>query len=74
MVDREFYEALRSWNRKKSFRNFAGIYRAGFLPTRAWPWQGPLWRVCRIIRNTVSGRYKEMEKELTRLILSTREW
>lgn len=61
MADNKGEQAIREWNKKKSFRNFAQLYREGF--TYYTLWQNPVWRVFRIIRNTLTGRYLWCEGE-----------
>lgn len=59
-----FHIAVREWNRKKSMRNFMRLYRDGFYYMSLW--QNPLWRVYRIIKDTLTGKYLWCEKELDR--------
>ena len=50
-----------AWNHKHSFKNFVAVYRFTF--THYEFLHGPLWRIYRIIKDTLNGRYKEIEKE-----------
>ena len=59
--DELFYQAICKWNREKSFKNFKELYRQGFTPSLKDIFG---WRIYRIIRNTLTGRYKELEVEL----------
>ena len=55
-LDKEFYSAVVKWNRKKNFSTFRQIYRDGFDSTAFFG-----FRIWRIIRNTIIGRYKDIE-------------
>lgn len=55
------YKVVFEWNRKKSLRNFIQIYKYGFRRSRI---HNLIWRIYRIIKNTLSGRYKKFEREL----------
>jgi hypothetical protein len=48
------YHALKAWTERKSLNNFKSVYHSAFTGGN------PIWRVWRILRNTISGRYKEM--------------
>ena len=50
----QFY-ALVDWNEKKTYINFLNMYKLWFNNC------GPLYRICKIIYNTISGKYKERE-------------
>ena len=55
-LDREFYSAVVKWNRKKNLSTFKRLYRDGFDTTAFFG-----FRIWRIIRNTIIGRYKDIE-------------
>lgn len=59
--DELFYLAIRDWNKSKNLKTFVGLYRYGFTPSIKDIFG---WRIYRIIRNTLTGRYKELEVEL----------
>lgn len=59
-IDKEFYSAVVKWNRKKNFSTFRQIYRDGFDSTAFFG-----FRVWRIIRNTIIGRYKDIEYKVS---------
>jgi hypothetical protein len=52
-VDKDFYLAVKEWCVKKSLTNFKRLYRDGFDSTAFFG-----FRFWRIIRNTISGRYR----------------
>lgn len=58
-IDFLFYDVLCNWNRKKSFRNFLDLYNGGFDNNAFFG-----FRVWRIIRNTLNGRYKDIERQV----------
>lgn len=55
---KEVYKSIYNWNRKKNLKNFKMVYKHCF--TGGW-FSFKIWR---IIKNSISGRYKEFEKEL----------
>lgn len=57
--DKKFYKAIQQWNKKKNLSNFILMYTDGF--TYHSPIENPIFRVYRIIKNTVSGKYKKCE-------------
>lgn len=50
-----------AWNHHHTIKNFIAVYRFTFR--RYTLLHNPLWRVYRIICNTVNGKYKEIERE-----------
>lgn len=66
--DELFYRAICKWNREKSFKNFKELYRQGFTPSIKDVFG---WRIYRIIRNTLTGRYQELEVELGKKVKAT---
>lgn len=56
MIERKFYEAVVAWNKKKKFSTFIQLYKDGFDSNAFFG-----FRVWRIIRNTLIGRYKDLE-------------
>ena len=50
----QFY-ALVDWNEKKTYINFLSMYKLWFNSG------DPFYRICKIIYNTISGKYKERE-------------
>ena len=56
MIERKFYEAVIAWNKKKNFSTFIQLYKNGFYSNAFFG-----FRVWRIIRNTLIGRYKDLE-------------
>lgn len=64
--DSNFYNAISNWNRKKNIRNFIMVHKYGFVKRRSKPLIEylPFWKTYRIIRNTLTGRYKRLEIEL----------
>ena len=62
--NKKAYNAIVIWVKNPSIKNFFKLYKDGFLIRFIW-WR-PLWRIWRIIRNTITGRYKEIanNKEL----------
>lgn len=61
MIERKFYEAVIAWNKKKKFSTFIQIYRDGFYYYASFG-----FRVWRIIRNTLIGRYKDLEVKVNK--------
>lgn len=59
---RLFYKAVCQWNKKKNIRTFFVLYRDGF--THYTLRENPVWRVYKIIKNTLNGRYEWCENEL----------
>ena len=57
--DEKFYIAIQKWNKKKNLSNFILMYTDGF--TYHSSIKKPIFRVYRIIKNTVTGKYKECE-------------
>lgn len=53
-----FMMAVQEWNEEKCWETFKGIYTFGFRNN-----PNPLFRVWRIARNTLNGRYKEIEEK-----------
>lgn len=56
MIERNFYEVVVAWNKKKKFSTFIQLYKNGFASKAFFG-----FRVWRIIRNTLIGRYKDLE-------------
>ena len=52
-IDKDFYLAVKEWCVKKNLTNFKRLYRDGFDSTAFFG-----FRIWRIIRNTISGRYR----------------
>lgn len=61
MVKRKFYEAVVAWNEKKNFSTFTRLYRDGFDSNAFFG-----FRVWRIVRNTIIGRYKDIETKVNK--------
>ena len=59
MIQREFYEAIVAWNEKKNFSTFTQMYKNGFDSNAFFG-----FRIWRIIRNTFTGRYKDIESSI----------
>lgn len=57
-----FYKAVCAWNKKKSFKTFFAMYKHGFEYPTIKDLFG--WRIYRIIRNTLNGKYEWCEAEL----------
>ena len=57
-----FYKAVCQWNKKKNPKTFFTLYRDGF--THYTLRENPVWRVYKIIKNTLSGKYQWCENEL----------
>lgn len=57
-VSNDFYRACYYWNRRKTPRNFAALYKAGFEPQAF-----PPFRIWRIFRNTWRGTYRRIEQD-----------
>lgn len=55
------YPHWRAWNHHHTIKNFISVYRFTF--THYTLIHNPFWRIYKIIRHTVSGKYKEIEKE-----------
>ena len=55
------YDAIVHWVENPSIKNFFKLYRDGF--TFRFIWWRPLWRIWRIIRNTATGRYKQIAND-----------
>ena len=55
------YDAIVRWVENPSIKNFFKLYRDGF--TIRFIWWRPLWRIWRIICNTVNGRYKQIAND-----------
>ena len=57
----EFYQLVVTWNATKNFTTFKRMLNDGFLTKlnffNFW------WRCYRIIRNTITGRYAEIEQK-----------
>ena len=57
----EFYQLVVAWNATKNFTTFKRMLNDGFLTKlnffNFW------WRCYRIIRNTITGRYAEIEQK-----------
>lgn len=58
MLERDFYDAIVAWNHHKSWNTLWQLYKKGFTGS----WFG--FRLWRIVRNTVNGRYKDIEKKV----------
>lgn len=61
MVKRKFYEAVVAWNKKKNFSTFIQMYKNGFDSNAFFG-----FRVWRIVRNTIIGRYKDIEEKVNK--------
>lgn len=61
MIKRKFYEAVIAWNKKKNFSTFIQIYKDGFNSNAFFG-----FRIWRIIRNTLTGRYKDLETKVNK--------
>lgn len=48
------------WNHKKSIKNFIKVYKKTF--THFTFSENPIWRIYKIFKNTISGKYEEIEK------------
>lgn len=58
MTEREkFIHVATAWTNKKSFANFMQLWRTGFRT------KNPFFKLWRIFRNTVNGRYAEIAKK-----------
>ena len=55
------YPVWCAWNKHHTFRNFIKVYRNTFAHFRFG--QGPIWRIYKIIKNTLNGNYRQIEKE-----------
>jgi hypothetical protein len=62
-MNKKTYAAIVKWVEHKSLKNFFKLYKDGFLFNRLWTC--PLWRIWRIIRNTITKRYDEIAKDKT---------
>ena len=58
---KKFYEAVVAWNKKKNFSTFIRIYRDGFASNAFFG-----FRVWRIIKNTFTRRYKDLETKVNK--------
>lgn len=56
MTKEEYAEIYDKWNKEKSFKNFIMVYKYGFTFNSVF--RRPLFRVWRIIRNTLTHRYE----------------
>lgn len=61
-----FYNLIYQWNRRKTFKTFRLLYKHEFIGFN------PIRRVYCIIKQTVNGRYKELEQELAEKIVKER--
>ena len=61
-----FYDLIYKWNRRKTFKTFRLLYKHEFIGFN------PIRRVYCIIKHTVNGRYKELERELAEKIVKER--
>lgn len=61
-----FYSLVYQWNRRKTFKTFRLLYKHEFIGFN------PIRRVYCIIKHTVNGRYKELERELAEKIVKER--
>ena len=59
--NKKAYNAIVCWVENPSIKNFFKLYKDGFFIRFIW-WR-PLWRIWRIIRNTITGRYKEIASD-----------
>jgi len=58
MTEREkFIKNVTAWNHKKSFTNFMILWHTSFRT------KNPFFKLWRIFRNTVNGRYAEIEEK-----------
>lgn len=62
-MNKKTYTVIVEWVEHKSFKNFLKLYKDGFLFNHLWT--RPIWRIWRIIRNTVTKRYDEIVKDET---------
>lgn len=53
-----FMMSVQEWNEEKCWETFIHLYRFGFRNN-----PNPLFRLWRITRNTLNGRYKEIEEK-----------
>ena len=58
-IEASFYEAICAWNERKTFRNFCRLYDVGFDTGAFFG-----FRIWRIIRNTLIGRYRDIETKV----------
>jgi len=61
MITTEEYNIINDWNKKKNLKNFYNLYKNGFRFKRIW--SRPVFRVYRIIRNTVTKRYLKIYED-----------
>jgi hypothetical protein len=54
-IDKDSYVAIKEWCEKKNFTNFKRLYHDAFARNAFWGFK--IWR---IIRNTVTGRYRKI--------------
>lgn len=54
------YKAIVNWVKNPSIKNFFRLYKTFSF---RFIWLCPLWRIWRIIRNTITGRYKEIASD-----------
>ena len=54
-LDKDAYIAIKEWCVKKNFTNFKRLYRDAFGRNAFWG-----FRIWRIIRNTITGRYRRI--------------
>lgn len=58
MTEKEkFIHATTAWTNKKSFANFMQLWQTGFRT------ENPFFKLWRIFRNTVNGRYAEIAEK-----------
>ena len=58
MTEKEkFICSVVAWTNKKSFANFMQLWQTGFRT------KNPFFKLWRIFRNTVNGRYREIAKK-----------
>lgn len=58
-IEKDFYNAICNWNKKKTIKNFIQLYKDGFDTNAFFG-----FRVWRIIRNTFKGKYKDIEQKV----------
>jgi len=58
MTEREkFIHIATAWTEEKSFANFMQLWQTGFRT------ENPFFKLWRIFRNTVNGRYREIAEK-----------
>lgn len=57
-----FYQTIQKWNKKKTVKTFFELYHNGF--THYTIRENAIWRIYKIIKHTLTGKYKWCENEL----------